>query len=207
MRNKYLLATGAGVLFTALSGCGAIKGLIPDQHLRDPLRLNNVSIRAVVGETRVLARAEKLAGPYANIGDVPISPSNFRIDQPIRTTCRVTVPSGDLPAELVLRDLSLTFTVTDTDGRTITLDPATLAGPIHCTRIEGTTADYEMGIGPYVLSEDLGGKRDALLDILRSGGENNVSGVLTLDIASSPTLPNGSTITFWFQEGTGVATF
>jgi hypothetical protein len=205
--NKLALAGGASALMAILTGCGAITSLIPDQNIRDPLKLNNVGIRAVVGASRVLAVAEKLSGPYANIGSVPISPSNFRIDQPIRTTCRVSVPSGELPPTLTLRDLTLTLTVLDTDGRSVELDPATLAGPIECTRIPDTAADYEMGIGPYVLSEDLGGKRDAVLDILRSGGENNVKGILTVDVDSNPTLQNGSTITFWFEEGTGVASF
>ena len=208
MRNHWLArALAACILMSLLAGCGAVSSLIPDQSVRDPLKLNNVGIRATIGETRVIGRAEKLAGPFANIGSLPLNPRDFRILQPIRSIVRVTVPSGTLPPALTLRDISLTLTVIDANGAEVTLDPATLPGPIECERIEGTVADYALKLGPYILDQNLGGKKDAVLNILRSGGENFVKGVLIVDVLSAPTLPDGSTITFWFEEGTGVVEF
>ena len=208
MRNHRLtFVAPASVFIALLTGCGAVTSLVPDQNVRDPLKLNNVNMRATIGETRVIGSGERLAGPFANIGSLPLQPRNFRILQPIRSSCRISVPSGSLPPELTLTDMSLTLTLSDADGREVTLDPATLSGPIQCTRIDGTAADYELKLGPYVLQEDLGGKKDLVLSILRTGGENFVRGILILDVASNPTLPNGSTLTFWVEEGTGVIEF
>ena len=207
IRNR-ALAAAAGALF-ALSGCGAIAGLVPDQTFRDPLKLNGVSIRAIVGDTGASARAEQLSGPYPNLSSLPLTPRDFRIDQPIRSIIRVKpVTPVELPPTVTLRNIKFTLTVTDTDGRVIELPPAVLPGPIVCTRIAGTDpADYEMTGGPYVLSAKLGDKKDALLSILQGGGENTVKGVLTYDVESNPTLPNGTVVTFWFEEGQGVASF
>ena len=163
-------------------------------------------MRAVIGAPRVYAAGEKLSGPYPNIGSFPLTPSSFQLDQPIRATARVNLASGELPPSITLKDITFTLTVSDTDGTSVVLPTAVIAGPITGVRTEGT-ADYALEGGPFVLSQELGDKKDALLAILQGGGENNVKGVLTMDVTSTPTLPNGSSIGIWFEEGSGTVKF
>src|SRR5256885_4973609 len=156
--SKIARALGAGAIIAALSGCGAVAGLIPDQSIRDPLKLNAVSITATVGASRVYARAEKLAGPYPNLSSIPIAPKDFRIDQPLRAVCRIRISGGTLPPTLTLRDLTFGLTVTDADGTVVELPAGAIVGPLECTLIpesveESVRANYAINATSVVLSQ------------------------------------------------------
>lgn len=207
MRKRTLRIGMSAAYMTALIGCGSISGLVPDQTVRDPLKLNNVGIRATVGGTRVIARAEKLAGPFPNMEALPATPRTFRIEEPLRSLVRIGGEYGTAPPSLTLSDIKMTITIVDTDGTVVELPPAVLAGPIFCPAVPETPGDYSLSLGPYTIVLDVTDQKHPLLQVLTRGGENTINAVFELDIASTPTLPDGSNITFWFEEGRGVATF
>lgn len=188
---------------TLMAGCGSIQSLLPDRSVSNPLRLQGTSHGLVV--TGSNATLDATAGPFANIGDLPLNPRNLKVDQALSTPVVLT-GSSVTPTSITLTNIALAITVRDQNGTFAVLTPSVIPGPVTLTHTGGS--NYAItGTPPDFPTIETGGKTGQVLSILTGGGTNTVSTTFSATVNSSPAITNGSVLTFTFGQQDGTLVF
>ena len=189
-----------------LAGCGALAFLVPDQHPRDPLKLNDFPMELVVAPATGTASIEKTFPSFKNLSNPPINPHSFEVNQPVKPGFVVDVSSGtSLPDTITLSNIQFAITATDTDGRIVTIPPSIL--PASITLTHGIGKNYSFTGTEPIFHISPADQTSQLLSLLTGGGDNTIKAKLSFNLVSIPALPAGTVLTLRFDEGTSTVKF
>ncbi|MEP6754097.1 MAG: hypothetical protein ABJA67_01245 [Chthonomonadales bacterium] len=189
-----------------LSGCGALAFLVPDQHPRDPLKLNDVPMELVVAPATGTASIEKTFPSFKNLSNPPVNPHSFEVNQPVKPGFVVTAPAGTpLPDTITVSNIQFAITATDTDGRIVTIPPSVL--PANITLTHGVGNAYSFTGPEPIFHISPADHTSQLLSLLTGGGDNTIKAKLSFNLVSTPSLPAGTVLTLRFDEGTSTVKF
>lgn len=204
---KWLKASALLGIFVVLGACALVR--IPvDSNV---LGLDGQTVdMTVTGTSSIATQAVASGTATGSFSDIEtsITPGFFEIDQALDETATVSVPSGELPAEIELSDLTLSIFLSDASSST-TIDSFTVSGTATLTLTTPTTIAPAQSSGTYDVSSVsfgatlTGGDLAEVNPIITGGGTNNVTATITATTTSSPDLPVGSVITLGFGVGSG----
>ena len=204
IKNRFTLAVLP--ILTFLSGCGALAFLVPDQHPRDPLKLNDYPMEVVVAPSGNTATIEKTFATFHNLSNPPINPHSFSVDQPVKPDFVLDAPAGTtLPPTITISNVQFSVVATDTDGRVVTIPPSLL--PANIVLIHGTDKNYSFTGPEPIFHISPADHTSQLLSLLTGGGDNSIKATLSFSLVSTPPLPAGAVLTLRFDEGKSTVKF
>ena len=189
-------------------------GLIPPQTIDNPLQLEGQTVTITVGSDSAKGG---LAPQFAGLGDLnfrfddlsladlPISPRQSLFSLALGTTLTLQTPTDFTPCGISITGFGMSVTVRDPSDE-LTLSTELLDKSVIFDQVKGTntfTTDTVATTQALLAQADL----NKLITLLTSGGTNEVTLTLDLDLQSVPDLPNGSRLTLTLGESSAVIGF
>lgn len=205
-----LRLASVAVTICILNACG----LIPPQTIDNPLQLEGQSVTITVGsgaqkgglEPQVTSLGDlNFRFDDLSLADLPVSPRQSLFSLALGTTLTLQTPTDFTPCGISITGFGMSVTVRDPSGE-LTLSTELLDKSVIFDQVKGTntfTTDTVATTQALLAQADL----NKLIDLLTSGGTNEVTLALDLDLQSVPDLPNGSRLTLVLGESSAVIGF
>lgn len=229
--KKHLFMMAASLLIVALTACGVVNSLIPDQAIENPFGIDGQEL-ILSHESSGGVSAQQVIDTYSGPFDVSFADQDVDLPNGIGpnglketigfgstiTVTSATAADADFPATATVTASSMSIEITDGSGDPSVSKTFDANSSISVSLTKGTCSAVVLGTAcDYTLSGDhagvikasmTGSDFDTLFDILTEGGSpNDLSGTLSLSFQGDKAFPTDSAATVVIETTGGTLTF